>query len=78
MEILTAHQLRVNDIFRIPANTATELMQKNQNANSITKIPPMVPMTLTMSPSGTSLDVNAFVFRMFGACVPKDTKPAAV
>jgi hypothetical protein len=75
---LTAHQFSVKVILRTPATTATVLMQKNQKANKMMKIPDIVPTTRTISPSGMEFCVKAFVYRILGACTPSETNPAAV
>jgi hypothetical protein len=41
--------------------TATLLMQKNQNEKRMTKMPDIVPMTRTMSPSGMAFWVKTSV-----------------
>lgn len=75
---LTAHQLSVKDMCRIPLITATVLMQKNQNANMTMNVPANIPINLTVSPSGNPLVLKASAGNTSGARRPKEINPAAV
>jgi len=62
----------------IPMMTAILLMQQNQTAKRITKVPEIIPMTSANSPAGMVLMLNAWAGTIFGAKDPSDIRPAVV
>lgn len=73
-----AHQLRVNDILRRPATTATVLMQKNQKAKMTMKMPAIIPSALTMLPSESVERPKTLGGKILGAFLPSWMSAAEV